>query len=127
MHAVPRSQPASNEEKGVVTRRYSPEELEEGPGPLFAHARRSDPSTSKASAASISAATLTSLETRVLEACRAAGERGLTTIELAEQLHMDRVTVSPRIAPLVKKGMLRDSGLQRMGPSGRFSTAWRAA
>ena len=110
-----------------MTRRYGPEEPAEAELPLWALARRTDPSTSKSAAASISAATLTSLETRVLEACRAAGPNGLTTIELAEQLHMDRVTVSPRIAPLVKKGMLRDSGLQRMGPSGRFSAAWVAA
>lgn len=108
-------------------KRHGPEELDEGPGPLFAHARRTDPATSRAAAASLSAATLTRLEDLVLRACRDAGESGLTTIELADRLGIDRVTVSPRIRPLVEKGLLADSGARRKGPSGKSSVAWRAA
>lgn len=108
-----------------MTRRHGPEQYEEGPGPLFAHSRSTDPATSKAAAASLDSKALNCIESRVMDAYREAGSRGLTTIELSERTGLDRVTVSPRIKPLVERGLLENSGETRKGPSGKSSVAWR--
>jgi DNA-binding MarR family transcriptional regulator len=92
---------------------------------LFAEvaaARTADPSTSREAAATVHVA---DLEARVLRALRQSF--GMTTSELSSKLKLDRVTVSPRIAPLCRKGLVVDSGARRSGPSGRRQIVWRAA
>lgn len=88
---------------------------------MSALARTSDPETSRIAAASVSA---TQLEDHVATVVRAAGAWGLTSIETAVRLQMDLVTVSPRFRPLVRKGVLCESGFVRVGCSGRPATVW---
>jgi DNA-binding MarR family transcriptional regulator len=92
------------------------------PAPEFARARRTDPKTSKAAARTVP---VVDLEARVLAALRSNG--GMTTRELAALLNVELVSVSPRMRPLVEKGLVVDSGERRSGP-GRRSKAivWRA-
>jgi predicted transcriptional regulator len=83
-------------------------------------ARKADPPTAKAAARSVDA---TDLEQAVLAALLTNGP--MTTHEVARYLNRELVTVSPRMAPLVRKGLVQDSTLRREGPSGRKSIVWR--
>ena len=49
----------------------------------------------------------------------------MTSEEVAEALDMTRVTVSPRFAPLKRKGLVYDSGERRKGLSGRPAIVWK--
>lgn len=84
--------------------------------------RRVDPGTSRAAAASIDATTLESI---VVDTLRRLG--GATTYEIAAVTHLSLVTISPRLRPLVRKGLVRDSGLTRAGDTGRRRIVWEAA
>lgn len=76
-------------------------------------ARNTDPQTSHDAAASVNT---TRLEAIVLEAYRAS-PRGLTQDELADKLpNIPLNTLSPRLAPLIRKGWLRVDG-KRLGKS----------
>lgn len=59
-------------------------------------------------------------------AIRAAGPRGLTADELAEQLEMDRYSIQPRTSELRRKGVIRDSGRRRKNASGKMAIVWIA-
>ena len=87
-------------------------------------ARSSDPATSYAAAESIRAS-IPALEEAVLSALRTAGPTGLTTEQLADRMRMSLVTVSPRLAPLAVKGLVRQDG-RRMNRSGRTAIVWVA-
>jgi predicted transcriptional regulator len=82
-------------------------------------ARRTDPETSHEAARSIN---ITRLEKVVLDAFISHGE--MTTHELAQVTSLELVTVSPRVRPLVRKGLIRDSGRRKIGESGRPSIIW---
>ncbi len=82
--------------------------------------RRSDPDTSYAAAQSLTSW----IETRVLEALATAGPNGLTSHETATILDLPLVSVSPRFAPLRRKGLVRAGPVKRQGVSGRMSTVW---
>jgi uncharacterized membrane protein len=84
-------------------------------------ARRADPETAKAAAKSIDA---TDLEQTVLNALRIIGARGATTEELASDLNLPLVTISPRLAPLVRKNLVKDSGRRGTNASGRKAILW---
>lgn len=73
--------------------------------PLRALARRSDPATSRAAAASIDAE---SISGKVLAELREKGPG--TSHELASRARLDLVTVSPRMKPLEKLGLVRRAG-----------------
>ena len=88
--------------------------------PQIGRARRRDPITSKRAAAS---APVAELEDRVLRALRLSRD-GLTTHELSFTLKVDLVSVSPRMKPLVRKGLVLNSGKFRRGNSGRASIVW---
>jgi hypothetical protein len=60
------------------------------------------------------------------EAIRNAGRYGLTTEELAARLEMDRWSIQPRTTELLRKGIVRDSGLRRPNVTGRRSIVWIA-
>lgn len=81
-------------------------------------ARRKDPDTAKAAARSVDA---TKLEQIVLDALAV---RGMTSYELSIILDMSLVSVSPRLRPLVEKGLVRDSGVRRTNPSGKKAIVW---
>lgn len=87
-----------------------------------AYARAADPATSHAAAESIR---LTELESTVLAELRKFSD-GATSYTLAESLGMSLVTVSPRLRPLVSKGLVQDSGRREVGSSGRSQTVWQA-
>ena len=76
-------------------------------------ARNTDPITSHEAAASVKTSPLQSI---ILEVFRA-NPRGLTQDELADKLpNIPLNTLSPRLAPLVRKGLLQPIG-KRLGKS----------
>ena len=85
-----------------------------------AYARRRDPDTSLEAAESVRPS---HLERTVLDALRTY-DWGATTYMLAERLNMSLVTVSPRIKPLVMKGLVTKAGHSIKGASGRRQTVW---
>jgi predicted ArsR family transcriptional regulator len=87
-------------------------------------ARSTDPSTSFEAAASVD---VTRLEGVILDKLKRYAPPGATSYELAEALGLSLVTVSPRLRPLQKKGLVRDSGFRARGESGRLQIIWRAA
>jgi predicted ArsR family transcriptional regulator len=91
------------------------------PLPLFAWARRGDPDTSRRAASSVNP---TALEAKVFGALKS-NPSGLTSFEIADVLRLHLVTVSPRLRPLVNRGLVEDSGQRRIGASGRKQTVWR--
>lgn len=90
--------------------------------PPVGRSRRNDPQTAKAAAKSV---TVADLEVKVLDALRRHYD-GLTTHQLAEYLDASLVSISPRMAPLRKKGLVFDSGERRKGSSGVKSIVWKA-
>ena len=78
-------------------------------------ARATDPQTSKDAAKRVRG-NVTMLEAGVIGALESHPE-GLTSHEIAERLNLSLVTVSPRIAPLQRKGKVEDSGIRREGRS----------
>ncbi len=93
--------------------------------PLFSYvpARRSDPETSHGAGVAIDQH-LPALERLVLKALRDRGTAGATSEEIADDLDLPRVTVSPRLRPLANKGLIRDSNTRRPGLSGRPGIVW---
>ncbi len=86
--------------------------------------RNTDPSTSHEAAASIVGA-LPRIERAVLAALVVA-PNGATNEELARSLGLSLVTVSPRMKPLVTKGLVYAAAHKRAGSSGRKQTVWCA-
>jgi DNA-binding MarR family transcriptional regulator len=72
-----------------------------------AHARRTDPAESHQAAVRVENR-VTDLELRVLAALVLRGPA--TTAELAEYMELSLVTVSPRMAPLERRGMVSRVG-----------------
>ena len=85
-------------------------------------ARRTDPETSHAAASAIDAS---GLQAVAYEAIIASGERGLINSELVVVTGLDWNTVTPRVRPLVNKGLVYADGT-RPGPSGKKQTVWKA-
>jgi predicted ArsR family transcriptional regulator len=85
-----------------------------------AHARSTDPHTSREAAEAVRA---TSMEDAVLKTLAKFPE-GATAIEIAYRMRTPRDNVSPRMKPLVKKGFVRDSGRVKRGDSGRNLIVW---
>jgi hypothetical protein len=89
--------------------------------PEVGRARHADPDTAKQAAKSI---TVADLERRVLNLL-VRNPSGLTTHEIAKALDVELVSISPRMAPLRTKGLVRDSGERRETPSGRTGIVWK--
>jgi DNA-binding MarR family transcriptional regulator len=81
-----------------------------------AFARNTDPSTSHEAAASLSSEVLTLRESLVISTLEAYGP--MTQEEVADATGIERPAISPRFAPLVKKGFIQVIG-QRKNRSGR--------
>ena len=88
-------------------------------------ARHSDPPTSKAAAESVRGKGASKMESVVLEALRSSS-RGLTSHELVSWTGLPWNTCTPRVKPLVRKGLAADSGLKRPGPTGKQCVVWVA-
>lgn len=89
-----------------------------------AFARNTDPITSFGGADAIQPH-VTALEKEVLDTLRDS-IFGLTINEIAGRLNRSLVSVSPRLKPLVLKGLVVDTGLTKDGPEGRGRIIWRA-
>jgi DNA-binding transcriptional ArsR family regulator len=89
--------------------------------PEHGRARCADPDTSKAAAKSITA---NALEAIVLCALQRRPD-GLTTHELADLTGLSLVSISPRMAPLRKKNLVRDSGERRLTSTGSKAIVWK--
>jgi len=83
-------------------------------------ARLDDPDTAKAAARSVDA---NKLESMILSALM---EANMTSHEIAASLRMTQTlqSITPRTAPLVRKGLIRDSGVRRPNGSGRKAIVW---
>ena len=92
------------------------------PTPPEGGSRRRDPVTSKKAARDVRAGTLMD---KCLTAIRES-EFGLTIEELSIQTGLSIVSVSPRMKPLVKRGLIKDSGKRRKNSSGYEAIVWRA-
>ena len=82
--------------------------------------RKDDPDTSKEAAQ----LDVSKLEGRVYELLRF---KPLTTEELAFSLNKPLQSITPRIAPLRRKGMIYDTGIRKRGEAGRPRIVWAAA
>lgn len=91
-----------------------------------AFARNTDPGTSHGAASSVKAA-LPFLEAEVLNSLQSAGAEGRTIDELTDVLDLQKVTISPRLAPLVRKKLAVATKARRPGKSGRGQIVWVAA
>lgn len=95
--------------------------------PIFSHYepgayRHDDPDTSVAAAMSLDAARM---EAIVLEALRKC-DNGGTSRELAEIMGLPGDSVSPRLRPLARKGLIYATSERRVGKSGRSGIVWKA-
>ena len=91
---------------------------------LFAHARRSDPDTSRLAAEAISPH-LTSLQRRVRDYAHAKGPRGFCDLQMAEELGDNGSTLRTRRAELAGAHIILDTGHRRTwGDSKRKRIVW---
>jgi hypothetical protein len=94
------------------------------------YARRSDPDTSHAAADSLSKEDAARLEREVATCVATRGERGATWDEIVRITGIRRQTVSPRFAPLRRKGWIckrhdeHGNIIKRRGESNRLQTVW---
>ena len=87
-------------------------------------ARNTDPDTAHAAAAAIELKVV-GLQLTCLEALRAAGARGLTSREISEATGIEHSTVSPRLRPLERKGLIIETDARRRCAKGREARVWR--
>ncbi len=92
---------------------------------LNAAARNSDPDTSHLSAAFMRKEKANRLEALVVSTLRI-HSHGLTNHELVTATGVDWNTITPRIAPLVRKGLVYDSGERRKGSTNRPCIVWKS-
>lgn len=85
--------------------------------------KRTDTSAAAADAIAASAKTV---RDKAHKAILAAGERGLTAVELSDVLKLDRMTVQPRTSELRALGLIHDSGQRRANPGGKRAIVWCA-
>jgi len=90
-----------------------------------AYARTTDPGTSHAAARSIEGEEASRMEKLVLQVLLENPE-GLTTHEMVPLVGLPYESVTPRIAPLVRKNMVENSGSRRRGSRKRMCIVWRA-
>lgn len=67
---------------------------------------------------------LASMQSQALRAIRDAGERGLTSDELAAVLGRERWEMRPRTSELKLKGAIRDSRMRRQNCTGKSAIVW---
>jgi hypothetical protein len=84
--------------------------------------RSTDPDTSRLAAEKVSTS---DLERIVVDDLEIAGRQGRTTDESTDSTGRSKVSVSPRFAPLCKKGIVFGSKERRRGHSGSMMTVWK--
>ena len=108
-------------------KRASSMSREESPPPAGdsyepAHARRSDPDTSHAAADSMDPTRLNKLQRKALVALVVCQGQG-TNDEIVELSGETWRTITPRMRPLERRGLVRRSG-ERRARSGKMQTVW---
>ena len=88
-------------------------------------ARHSDPPTSQAAAEAVRGKEASGMEAIVVNVLKQA-PNGYTNHELVEATGLTWNTCTPRIRPLVRKGLVADSGCKRPGPTGKKCVVWVA-
>jgi predicted HTH transcriptional regulator len=91
-----------------------------------AHARITDPISSKEAAEEMRKSKANRLEQLVIRALKES-PFGLTNHELVDRTGVNWTTITPRVRPLVNKGMVVDSGERRAGDSGVRCIVWKIA
>lgn len=90
----------------------------------LAFARSTDPDTSQDAAKSFDP---NALEARVLEVIQSYGQDGCIKDQILQHFPADAApTITPRLAPLMRKGWIEDTGERRKGHSGRNQRVHRA-
>lgn len=87
-------------------------------------ARNTDPETSKTAADEVEGEEASKMEQKVVDAL-ARNKDGLTNHELVSATGVDWNSITPRVRPLVRKQIIEDSGVKRMGPKGKNCIVWR--
>jgi hypothetical protein len=87
-----------------------------------AYARRTDPDTSKVAAGTVNS---TDFEAHVLDALRSNPDSSIQ--EVVEIVGERYCSVSPRFAPMRRKGLIYVSGRKKSAQTGRTVQTWRAA
>jgi uncharacterized membrane protein len=91
-----------------------------------AYARNTDPETSHQAAKVVAEEQANELEAQVLAAIKS-HPQGLTNHEIVQITGLSWNTSSPRIRPLCRKNLVRDSGERRKGPgTNRRCIVWVA-
>ena len=91
-----------------------------------AYARNTDPDTSHDAAESIEGDHAARMEKIALEAI-SASPFGLNNQELVSATGLPWPSITPRVAPLVRKGLVINSGEKRLGPRGKQCIVWKKA
>lgn len=93
-----------------------------------AHARKTDPATSKAAAASLSRAALTEMQEHVFALFVGHGpmthDKAIERYKAAYGPDVAESTVRSRVAELVERKMLKDTGITTNNARGRQVTVW---
>jgi hypothetical protein len=90
-----------------------------------AYARGSDPETSHEAAGDMKGKRATRLENVAYRALMDHYDNGLTNHELVAVTDLPWNTITPRVRPLVRKGLACDSGNRRKGPAGKYCVVWK--
>jgi hypothetical protein len=95
--------------------------------PMFdqARARKTDPVTSHEAAEKITPH-LGTIDDTIYKALLEVGEMGATSDQIVKMTGIKYRSVTPRLKPMCKKGLVVDSGECRNGDSGRQQIIWRA-
>jgi hypothetical protein len=94
-----------------------------------AYARWSDPETSHDAAKEVKGNRATKLEMeayKVLLEELDNNEGGLINDQIVERSGYPWKTITPRLAPLCRKGLAFDSGNRRKGQAGKYQVVWKA-
>jgi hypothetical protein len=94
-----------------------------------AYARGSDPETSHDAAEEVKGKRATRLEMeayKVLLEELDKNEGGLINDQIVERSGYEWKTITPRLAPLCRKGLAFDTGDRRKGEAGQYQVVWKA-
>lgn len=91
-----------------------------------AYARSSDPDTSHMAAGEVEGERASRMENTVYEAILS-NRSGLILHDIMSLTGLPNQSVSPRLAPLVRKKLVVDSGRREKGPYGKLCIVWQAA
>lgn len=90
-----------------------------------ARARRCDPFTSHLSAGKITPR-LGTIDDSIYKALLAVGESGATSDEIVEMTGIKYRSVTPRLKPMMRKGLVTGGNETRVGESGHKNLIWKA-